>query len=348
MGSLPDGLTLASNGLLSGTPTTAGNVTFTITATDDLGCTGKRQYHVIIAPPPEITVSPASITFTGAAGGPNPDPQSIQVTTSNGAHWHSVDTAPWFNAHPTSGASGASTKLVTHIEGLAEGTYTESITFSANGLPSKVVVVTLILTAPGAITVSPDTIHFTGAAGGANPAPQTIKVTTSNGATWQSFDNSPWFSAHPTSGASGTSTTLTPHIEGLADGTYAQKIVFSAHGLPNKVVIVTLTLTGSGGITVSPDTIHLTGVAGGPSPGPQSIQITTSNGTAWHSFDNASWFDLHPASGASGTSTALTPHTEALDPGTYTQQVVFSATGLPKRVVSVILTLTPPPPFATN
>ncbi|MDQ6831888.1 MAG: Ig domain-containing protein, partial [Chloroflexota bacterium] len=39
-GTLPPGLTLATNGTLSGTPTSAGSFTFTVTATDHLGATG--------------------------------------------------------------------------------------------------------------------------------------------------------------------------------------------------------------------------------------------------------------------------------------------------------------------
>ena len=50
---------------------------------------------------------------------------------------------------------------------------------------------------------------------------------------------------HQPAGASGTSTILTPHTEGLVAGTYSQDITFSAVGLPNKVVVVNLTLTAS-------------------------------------------------------------------------------------------------------
>jgi large repetitive protein len=45
-GNLPNGLTLAPGGLLSGTPTAGGNFTFTITAKDSFGCDGKRQYEI--------------------------------------------------------------------------------------------------------------------------------------------------------------------------------------------------------------------------------------------------------------------------------------------------------------
>lgn len=48
-GALPDGLTLSSAGLLSGTPTASGTWTFTITATDDGDVTGARAYRVTIA-----------------------------------------------------------------------------------------------------------------------------------------------------------------------------------------------------------------------------------------------------------------------------------------------------------
>ena len=45
-GSLPSGLTLSSSGQLSGTPDTAGNFNFTITATDTNLCTGSRAYTI--------------------------------------------------------------------------------------------------------------------------------------------------------------------------------------------------------------------------------------------------------------------------------------------------------------
>lgn len=43
-GSLPAGMTLSSVGLLSGTPTTVGSYSFTVTATDANSCTGARAY----------------------------------------------------------------------------------------------------------------------------------------------------------------------------------------------------------------------------------------------------------------------------------------------------------------
>jgi uncharacterized repeat protein (TIGR03803 family) len=47
-GPLPAGLTLTSAGMLSGTPTTAGNFTFTVTAVDTLGGRGNQTYFLTI------------------------------------------------------------------------------------------------------------------------------------------------------------------------------------------------------------------------------------------------------------------------------------------------------------
>lgn len=61
-GSLPPGLTLnGATGLISGTPTTAGSFSFTITATDSDTCTGFRAYTVDIACA-TITLTPASLS----------------------------------------------------------------------------------------------------------------------------------------------------------------------------------------------------------------------------------------------------------------------------------------------
>jgi uncharacterized repeat protein (TIGR03803 family) len=49
-GTLPTGLSLSSTGLLSGTPTVSGTYTFTVTATDNTGLTGKQSFTVTINP----------------------------------------------------------------------------------------------------------------------------------------------------------------------------------------------------------------------------------------------------------------------------------------------------------
>ncbi len=54
-GALPDGLTLASGGALSGTPTADGSFAFTITATDAMGFTASQAYTVAVISRPDPT-----------------------------------------------------------------------------------------------------------------------------------------------------------------------------------------------------------------------------------------------------------------------------------------------------
>lgn len=63
-GALPTGLLLnSSTGAITGTPTTVGTFTFTITATDANGCSGSRLYTITIASPgcPAIVLSPTTL-----------------------------------------------------------------------------------------------------------------------------------------------------------------------------------------------------------------------------------------------------------------------------------------------
>jgi hypothetical protein len=73
-GALPAGLTLTSAGLISGTPTTAGSFTFSISGIDTNGCSGTLSYTIVVAaapvPPPVcpvITLSP-TVSPNGTVG----------------------------------------------------------------------------------------------------------------------------------------------------------------------------------------------------------------------------------------------------------------------------------------
>jgi hypothetical protein len=59
-GSLPPGLSLASGGLLSGTPTSSGSYSFTVTATDFANVTAARAYTLSISPA-AVAISPATL-----------------------------------------------------------------------------------------------------------------------------------------------------------------------------------------------------------------------------------------------------------------------------------------------
>jgi hypothetical protein len=89
-GALPSGLTLSTNGLLSGTPTASGDFNFTVGATDANGCSISQSYSLAIGCQP-VTVNPATLAngFVGtsynqtltAAGGTAP----YSFTVSTGA-----------------------------------------------------------------------------------------------------------------------------------------------------------------------------------------------------------------------------------------------------------------------
>ena len=84
-GAPPPGLSLSASlisaaGTLSGTPTTAGNYSFTMMAADSAGNTASQGYTLVIGPAP-ITISPASPLPVGTLG----TAYSQQLTATGGA-----------------------------------------------------------------------------------------------------------------------------------------------------------------------------------------------------------------------------------------------------------------------
>jgi hypothetical protein len=70
-GALPNGITLASSGLLSGTPTVTGSFPITVTATDSNNCTGSLGYTLVVGAPsqPMITLIPGVETIVVGTNG---------------------------------------------------------------------------------------------------------------------------------------------------------------------------------------------------------------------------------------------------------------------------------------
>lgn len=135
-------------------------------------------------------------------------------------------------------------------------------------------------TPPNQITLVPSVINFTRTVNGPSPPPQTIRVTTSNGNPWSSFDECPWFRIVPTTGPSGEPPTdiwieAAPGPIPNTPGPHTWQVKFSASGLPDKMMTVTLTVTG-GTPTPTPRPTATGTATATPTIGPTATATATS------------------------------------------------------------------------
>jgi Zn-dependent metalloprotease len=118
-GTLPTGLTLNTNGTVTGTPTAAGTFTFTVMATDANGCNGVNSTYSVTIVCPTITLDD---TLTDGTVGTAYPANSIVASGGNPAYTYAV-TAGTFPTGLTLNTNGTVTGTPT-----AAGTFTFTVT----------------------------------------------------------------------------------------------------------------------------------------------------------------------------------------------------------------------------
>ncbi|AMQ01497.1 hypothetical protein AY601_4666 [Pedobacter cryoconitis] len=141
---LPAGLSLSSAGLLTGTPTTAGNYAFAVTATDSKGCTAVAAFVLGVGSSTQMTLPPA--TLPDGQVGSSYTPQTLPGVVGGTAPYTYVATGlpPGLNfdpvtrvisGTPTLGGSFPVVVTVTDGNGLtATNTYTINVTVPASAV----------------------------------------------------------------------------------------------------------------------------------------------------------------------------------------------------------------------
>jgi hypothetical protein len=204
------------------------------------------------------------------------------------------------------------------------------------------------------IGVSPVSMSFTGQAGGANPASQTLNVS-NTGAGVLNFTaaaNQPWLTVTPASGTAPAALTISANTAGLAAGTYNGSVTISAATATNSPLSVPVTLTVTAApaptIAVSPSSMSFSAQSGGANPASQNLSVTNS-GTGSLNFTvstNQAWLSATPASGTAPASVTVSANVAGLAAGSYSGSVtIASATATNSPVtVPVTFTVTAPPP----
>jgi sugar lactone lactonase YvrE len=146
---LPAGLSLSSSGVLSGTPTTAGQYSFIAVVTDTSGNSGRSQVTIQISPAGGVTTPTAALgtsaILVGSASG------TSSVVLSDGGAWTAVSNSSFLHVSGGS-ASGAGNSLVVFTYDAFTGTGTRTGTLTVAGLTLTVTQVGTNYLPPGPVT----------------------------------------------------------------------------------------------------------------------------------------------------------------------------------------------------
>lgn len=335
---------------------------------------------------PSLSVKPAALTFSfveGSSAGSKP----ISVSNAGGGSLNfkvtaaTVSGGAWLSASP-GGASlnafGSTTILVAaNSAKLPAGTYAGTLTLESVNPPESVIVpVTMTVTAvPQTILIPQTGLTFFAVQGGGLPLPQFFNILNSGVGLMPSsimattLSGGPWLSVFPSSGTSDANSDSVPQIrldanpKGLAAGVYYGTVQVSsatANNSPQFVsVILNVLAPGSKiGPQVQPTGLIFTGIAGGESPGSQTVtvQSTESNPVTFHSgrvtADGGAWLTSVP-SDASVTPEqqvriVVQPQTAGLAAGVYHGTLTLSFSDGNRRVVAIVLVLVPPGSVLAN
>src|SRR5678815_2564296 len=198
-----------------------------------------------------------------------------------------------------------------------------------------------------AIGTSPTSLSFSAQQGGSNPVAQTVTISNTGGGTlnWSANASTTWLSVSPASGTSIGAVTVTVGTAALTAGTYNGVITITATGASSMTVPVTFTVTTAPvppAIGASPTSLAFTATQGGSNPANQTLSISNTGGGTlnWSASPNTTWLAVSPASATGNGTLTVSASTGILTAGSYTGNIILSATGASNITVPVTFTVT--------
>ncbi|MBL8175325.1 MAG: hypothetical protein JNK48_11695 [Bryobacterales bacterium] len=322
----------------------------------------------------DYSLQPASINFNvnQVSQLVSINPSSQGVTYSFTAIASTTSGGSWMTVTPSAG-SGSGPQIFTvsaNSTGLTPNqTYTGSVRVTVGGVIRDIPVTFTPGTTGGGggAHVSPTSLSYSYTFGQGQPASQAFFITTQTPAIFElqvQNDSLGFLRLGVFGGTSGPNTRVdtfvhTPAILATTPaGTYTAQVLVKVSGLPDTVVSVTLTVSGTGGggqagYSVSPTQLNFSYTPGGQVPGGQAVLFTSPSAVNYtlnvlNAVANGiTWLNAAPLQGGftSGTTPQATLTVQpnlgvaSLPVGTYTATIQVLANGLPVTQFPVTLTV---------
>jgi hypothetical protein len=307
---------------------------------------------------PTLTVTPGALTILAEPGGPAQSRLALVRTKGDPGLVSAVPDSdlPWLTVESRAAADTSELQAVLTLtadpSGVPEGSYEGLIQVTAGELSFDLPV--QVDVAAAQFELSHSGLTFEGAAGGANPPAQRLRVLNmaSSPLDWMAAVNTPWTSATPPAGNANPVSELDVSVDaaGLEAGLHTSLLTVASPGGEERTAEVLLSLTaGSVAPQVAPAGLLFHAVDGAAPP---AQQLTLSfGGDAPLAFvhavapaEAAAWLSVTPSSGAvpAGGALALDVHAQpaGLTPGAHQASLSLEFADGSIRVVKVSLLVT--------
>jgi len=187
---------------------------------------------------PQVTIatpSPSSLLFS-ALPGSAPTAQVLNISAGGASTtWAATSNQSWLTVAASSTLTPGTLTVTANPTGLAEGTYTATVTLYAPGATNSPLVIPVTFGVKTAVmSVTPATLNFFGAIG-LNPNPQSVSVTNigTGVLNWSATDTQSWDVLSANTGTAPASISVAPVASGLANGIYTDTITVSSPDVGN-------------------------------------------------------------------------------------------------------------------
>lgn len=313
-----------------------------------------------------LLTGPNTMTFSATAGGSTPASQSLLVRhTGDTAKTYTVAVSTitggnWLSASTGSGTTPSRLNISASPVGLGPGVYGGTVLISSAGVAPARVDVTLTVVSTSQLSASPSTLSFLRQLGSdaglteqlifvnSSGSPATLSVTPST------TDGGSWLQASVTASTTPGVVAVRINPAGLAAGSYNGSVAISAQGLATLTVPVTLTVSSSPFLQLSPSALSLAAIRTGPAV-TQSIALTPSTGAlpftvTVSTANGGNWMIVTPLNGAAPGNLDVSANPSGLPAGLYSGTIQLNVPGAANPTISipVSFTVTDSPVISVN